>query len=143
MSERLTSYGAGSSCWRRWSKQSEPTLRTRFRHLPDVYSPQLWNHQREAIAAIEASLADDCPRALLQMATGSGKTFTTANLAYRLIKHAGARRILFLVDRRHLRQLLRALSAVTSSAALRFADARLHVAVAELTRSSSDSVDSS
>ena len=137
MSERLTSYGAGSSCWRRSSKQSEPTLRTRFRHLPDVYSPQLWNHQREAIAAIEASLADDCPRALLQMATESGKTFTTANLAY---KHAGARRILFLVDRR---QLLRALSAATSSAALRFADARLHVAVAELTRSSSDSVDSS
>lgn len=46
-------------------------------------------------------------------------------------------------SRRHLRQLLRALSAATSSAALRFADARLHVAVAELTRSSSDPVDSS
>ena len=36
------------------------------------------------------------------MATGSGKTFTAANVVYRLIKHAGARRILFLVDRHNL-----------------------------------------
>ena len=36
------------------------------------------------------------------MATGSGKTFTAVNFLYRLIKHAGARRILFLVDRRTL-----------------------------------------
>lgn len=36
------------------------------------------------------------------MATGSGKTFTAANVAYRLIKHAGAHRILFLVDRANL-----------------------------------------
>jgi type I restriction enzyme R subunit len=38
------------------------------------------------------------------MATGSGKTFTACNACYRLIKHAGARRILFLVDRRTLGQ---------------------------------------
>ncbi len=79
-----------------------PTLRHRLRQLPDNFSPELWDHQREAIAAIEASLAADKPRALLQMATGSGKTFTAANLAYRLIKHGGARRILFLVDRKNL-----------------------------------------
>ena len=36
------------------------------------------------------------------MATGSGKTFTACNFSYRLIKHAGARRILFLVDRNNL-----------------------------------------
>ena len=36
------------------------------------------------------------------MATGSGKTFTAANVAYRLVKHAAARRILFLVDRANL-----------------------------------------
>jgi type I restriction enzyme, R subunit len=36
------------------------------------------------------------------MATGSGKTFTACNFCYRLVKHAGARRILFLVDRRTL-----------------------------------------
>jgi type I site-specific restriction endonuclease len=36
------------------------------------------------------------------MATGSGKTFTAVNFVYRLIKHAGARRVLFLVDRGNL-----------------------------------------
>jgi type I restriction enzyme R subunit len=36
------------------------------------------------------------------MATGSGKTFTAITLVYRLLKHAGARRILFLVDTKNL-----------------------------------------
>jgi type I restriction enzyme, R subunit len=36
------------------------------------------------------------------MATGSGKTFTAVNFTYRLIKSAGARRVLFLVDRGNL-----------------------------------------
>ncbi len=36
------------------------------------------------------------------MATGSGKTFTAVNFVYRLIKHAKARRVLFLVDRNNL-----------------------------------------
>ena len=44
-----------------------------------------------AIRNLEASLAEDRPRALIQMATGSGKTFTAANIAYRLIKYADAR----------------------------------------------------
>jgi type I restriction enzyme R subunit len=48
------------------------------------------------------------PRALIQMATGAGKTFTAANIAYRLVKFADARRILFLVDRANLgRQTLK------------------------------------
>ena len=36
------------------------------------------------------------------MATGSGKTFTAVNVAYRLLKFGGAKRILFLVDRGNL-----------------------------------------
>jgi type I restriction enzyme R subunit len=36
------------------------------------------------------------------MATGSGKTYTAINFIYRLIKFAGARRVLFLVDRGNL-----------------------------------------
>jgi hypothetical protein len=36
------------------------------------------------------------------MVMGSGKTFTACNIAYRLIKFAGAKRILFLVDRNNL-----------------------------------------
>ena len=48
------------------------------------------------------------PRALAQMATGSGKTFMAANLAYRLVTTADAERVLFLVDRANLgRQTLR------------------------------------
>jgi type I restriction enzyme, R subunit len=56
----------------------------------------------EAITHLETSFADDRPRALIQMATGSGKTFTAVNFVYRLIKHAKARRVLFLVDRNNL-----------------------------------------
>ena len=57
---------------------------------------------------MEKSLAENRPRALIQMATGSGKTFTAINFIYRLIKFAGARRILFLVDRGNLgRQTLK------------------------------------
>jgi type I restriction enzyme R subunit len=36
------------------------------------------------------------------MATGSGKTFTAVSFIYRLIKFAGAKRVLFLVDRSNL-----------------------------------------
>ena len=58
--------------------------------------------QFAAIRNLEKSLADDRPRALIQMASGGGKTFTVCNFIYRLIKHAGAKRILFLVDRSNL-----------------------------------------
>ena len=49
------------------------------------------------------------------MATGSGKTFMACNQVYRLIKHAGARRVLFLVDRSNLgRQTLREFQGFTT-----------------------------
>jgi len=51
---------------------------------------------------------DPKPRALLQMATGSGKTFTAVTEVYRLAKFCKARRVLFLVDRGNLgRQALK------------------------------------
>jgi type I restriction enzyme, R subunit len=67
-----------------------------------LITTNLWSAQVEAIRNLERSLAENKPRALIQMATGSGKTFTAVNFVYRLIKHAGARRILFLVDRGNL-----------------------------------------
>ena len=68
----------------------------------------LWPAQEEAIRNLEQSFKDNRPRALIQMATGSGKTFTAANVCYRLLRYAGAQRILFLVDRANLgRQALR------------------------------------
>ena len=76
--------------------------------MPPLDDSALWPVQAEAIRNLEQSLADARPRSLVQMATGSGKTFMACNLAYRLIRHAGARRVLFLVDRSNLgRQTLR------------------------------------
>lgn len=73
-----------------------------LKSLPELDSRRLWEVQATAISNLEKSLRDDRPRALVQMATGSGKTFTAANISYRLIRHAGAKRILFLVDRSSL-----------------------------------------
>ena len=87
-----------------------PTLRYGIQHLPELEpdAPGLWPAQVEAIRNLEQSLRENRPRALIQMATGAGKTFTAANVCYRLLRHAGARRILFLVDRANLgRQAVR------------------------------------
>jgi type I restriction enzyme R subunit len=85
-----------------------PTLRHRLRAIPPLAETGLWPAQHTAISNLEQSLAANRPRALIQMATGSGKTFTAANVAYRLVKHGDVRRVLFLVDRANLgRQTLR------------------------------------
>ncbi|MCL4263899.1 MAG: DEAD/DEAH box helicase family protein [Anaerolineae bacterium] len=82
--------------------QEPDTLRGRLRHLSPLITDKLWGPQIKAITHLERSLALDKPRALIQMATGSGKTFTAVNFIYRLISQAGARRVLFLVDRNNL-----------------------------------------
>src|SRR6476469_8128366 len=59
--------------------------------------------QIEAVNGIEHALAEQrFARSLVQMATGAGKTFTAVTESYRLLKHGGFRRILFLVDRNNL-----------------------------------------
>lgn len=83
-------------------KSPGSTVRGKLRVMPPLDDRNLWPAQKRAILRLEESLAENRPRALIQMATGSGKTFTACNFAYRLIKFAGARRILFLVDRRTL-----------------------------------------
>ena len=82
--------------------EAAPTLRGRLRALPPLSITGLWPAQITAINNLEKSLAQDRPRALIQMATGSGKTFTAINFIYRLIKFGGAKRVLFLVDRGNL-----------------------------------------
>lgn len=82
--------------------QEPVTLRERLGQLPPLDARELWSPQMNAIQNLEISLAQNRPRALIQMATGSGKTFTAVNLVYRLIKYANARRVLFLVDRANL-----------------------------------------
>jgi type I restriction enzyme R subunit len=77
-------------------------VRIRLRKMPPLDIGNLWRVQIQSIHNLETSLAANRPRALIQMATGSGKTFTAVNFCYRLIKYAEARRILFLVDRNNL-----------------------------------------
>lgn len=77
-------------------------LRARLKELPQLDESRLWKVQARAINNLEKSFDRADPRALVQMATGSGKTFTAVNIAYRLLKFGGAKRILFLVDRGNL-----------------------------------------
>ncbi|MBI1814673.1 MAG: DEAD/DEAH box helicase family protein [Deltaproteobacteria bacterium] len=59
-------------------------------------------YQIDANAAVEQAIASRKRQMLLAMATGTGKTVTMVNQAYRLMKSGVGRRILFLVDRRAL-----------------------------------------
>ncbi len=59
----------------------------------------LRDYQREAIASVEAGIANGRRELLLAMATGTGKTRTCICLLYRLLKAGRFRRALFLVDR--------------------------------------------
>jgi type I restriction enzyme, R subunit len=82
---------------------SEPnTLRARLRSMPALTRDDLRDCQFEAITNLEESFSESRPRALIQMASGSGKTYTAVSFVYRLIKYANAKRILFLVDRSNL-----------------------------------------
>ncbi|MBI4686934.1 MAG: DEAD/DEAH box helicase family protein [Nitrospirae bacterium] len=76
------------------------TFYKRLQELPPLIEEGLWSAQIKAIKNLEKSLSENRPRALIQMATGSGKTFTAVTAIYRMIKFGGARRVLFLVDRR-------------------------------------------
>ena len=92
----------------RWLRDAEanperPTWRAKVRDLPPLAPEGLRPAQITAIAGIERSLAEGRhDRALVQMATGAGKTYTAVSECYRLLKHGGMRRILFLVDRTNL-----------------------------------------
>lgn len=97
----------------RWMREATeqpeaPTLRARLRDLPVLDEERLRPAQIDAVRGLEKSLAEDRPRSLIQMATGAGKTYTAVTGSYRLLRHARAHRILFLVDRNNLgKQALR------------------------------------
>ena len=84
--------------------QAQPTtLRRRLAEaMPLLPSANLRDCQTNAVTGLEQSLALNKPRALIHMATGAGKTFTAITAVYRLLKFAGAKRVLFLVDTRNL-----------------------------------------
>ncbi|MGH3843615.1 MAG: type I restriction-modification enzyme R subunit C-terminal domain-containing protein [Pseudonocardiaceae bacterium] len=79
------------------------TWRGKVRAMPELLIEGLRPAQIEAVNGIERSLAGQrFGRSLIQMATGAGKTFTAVTESYRLLKHGGFSRILFLVDRNNL-----------------------------------------
>jgi type I restriction enzyme R subunit len=91
-----------------WLEQSE-SLRSRLSLIPPLNPEKLpakalglRDCQETAISNLEASFKEDKPRALIQMATGAGKTYTAITAMYRILKHAKGKRILFLVDTRNL-----------------------------------------
>lgn len=91
-----------------WLAQGD-SLRERLQHIPTLnpnHLPakelRLRDCQETAITNLEASFKADRPRALIQMATGAGKTYTAITSIYRLLKHAHGKRILFLVDTKNL-----------------------------------------
>jgi len=62
----------------------------------------LRDYQVDSIHAIQKAAKKDKTRYLLEMATGTGKTLTTAAIAKLFLKTGNAKRILFLVDRLEL-----------------------------------------
>lgn len=82
--------------------EDEKSLRSRLHSFPDLNRGGLRECQFKAIVNLEESFKNSKPRALIQMATGAGKTFTAITSIYRLLKFANAKRILFLVDTRNL-----------------------------------------
>lgn len=86
---------------REWLKNPK-SLRKRLHDLPALSKEGLRDCQINAINNLDVSFKDYKKRALIQMATGSGKTFTAITFIYRLLKYADAKRILFLVDTKNL-----------------------------------------
>src|SRR5258707_6643107 len=80
------------------SNQQNDLLRSLLRRMPPLLRVDLRNCQYEAITNLERSLAENRPRALIQMATGSGKTYMAVSSIYPLLQDCKAERVLFLVD---------------------------------------------
>ncbi|MEO7715533.1 MAG: type I restriction-modification enzyme R subunit C-terminal domain-containing protein [Capsulimonas sp.] len=78
------------------------TLQRRLRRMPPLVTDGMRPAQIRAIQKLEVSLAENRPRALIQMSPGSGKTFCAVAEVYRLIKFGGVKRVLLLVDRANL-----------------------------------------
>ncbi len=87
--------------FREWLKQTN-TLRNSFKNLPCLSPERLRECQIRAITNLDKSFRQNHLRALIQMATGSGKTFTAITFIYRLLKFTSAKRILFVVDTKNL-----------------------------------------
>ena len=83
-------------------KSKKVSLRECLQTIPKLLHQGLRDCQIRAVESLEESYKSDRPRALVQMATGAGKTYAAITSIYRLLKHADTKRILFLVDTKNL-----------------------------------------
>lgn len=90
------------------------TIYKEFKQLPENISPleqpnfispnaRLRSYQETAVKNVIESITKDNKKVLLTMATGTGKTFTSFQIVWKLIKSNYFTRILFLTDRIFLR----------------------------------------
>ena len=84
-----------------WVQQGS-SLRERLLSMPALDKTGLRQAQIDAVENLEHSLKNNRPKALIQMATGAGKTFAATTFVYRLLKYVDAKRVLFLVDTKNL-----------------------------------------
>ena len=70
--------------------------------VPEAKSGKLRKCQHEAISEVELSFKRGINRCLLDLATGSGKTFTACMMSYRALNYTPVEHILYLVDRNNL-----------------------------------------
>lgn len=82
--------------------RQKDTIRNNMKHFPEFDGTGFRDCQITAIKNLDKSLSENKPRALVQMATGAGKTFTAITVAYRMLKYGKMNRILFLVDTKSL-----------------------------------------
>jgi hypothetical protein len=89
-----------------WLQQAPPDvpaaqndlLRSRLRRMPPLSPEGLHPAQYEAITNLERSLAENRPRALIQMPSGNLRTYIAVAAIYRLLQYGGVRRVLYLAE---------------------------------------------
>lgn len=100
LSRPLQDFYSPQALWEFYNR--DEILSSLWLHETPVDNPRLRPYQKKAIEETELSIIEGKRKMLLAMATGTGKTFTTVNQIYRLLKSKKAKRILFLVDRKAL-----------------------------------------
>jgi len=86
----------------KWLRKEKSLRKRMAEDIQELDTTGLRDCQIDAITNLEQSFRTNKPKALVQMATGSGKTFTAITSVYRLLKQVKAERILFLVDTKNL-----------------------------------------
>ncbi len=87
---------ANDAAWKNTSERADFVKRNGLRFLRQ--------YQNKAIYAIQQAVAKGQDRFLLEMATGTGKTLTSAAIIKLFLRTGNARRVLFLVDRIELEE---------------------------------------